>query len=493
MRTFWSPSLIDFTEDKKMDNDPKSYHFLKETIKKEPPDWKKLLIRLALFFVLAALAGLVAAIVFAYTEPKFADYFASKEPPEKVALVESKEQNGTSCASSLVDAAAVSETGQSAEALDNSVSTAHPEETSSTEVSSSAGSEGTGTGDNVVTTESQENGTDGIAAKEEEKKEIDVDDYQHLYKKMLAVADKPKRALVTVTGITNQMDYFQQSYESEHQISGLVVADNGQDLFILTEYRVVENVERIQVSFWNSQIVDAIYQRHDGDTGLTILKVSKDKLDAETKDGLELAPLGSSYTVGQGDPVLALGSPIGYSDSVAYGVVTSVTNKVSTLDTEYNLLTTDILGSVDGSGVLVNLDGEIVGVIAQNYCVRGNNVVTALAISQIKQLIENLSNNVSRPYIGIKGQDVTDEISDKTGIPKGILITDVSENSPAMMAGIKEYDVIVMLDDHKTMTLSEYHENLGKYVKGDTLVVTALRKGAEGYSEMEFEVTVDEI
>lgn len=96
---------------------------------------------------------------------------------------------------------------------------------------------------------------------------------------MLEVTEKPKRALVTVIGITNQMDYFNQNYENQQQISGLIVADNGQDLFILTEYRIVENVERIQVTFWDETMVDATYQRHDPSTGLTIVKVDESKLD----------------------------------------------------------------------------------------------------------------------------------------------------------------------------------------------------------------------
>ena len=153
---------------------------------------------------------------------------------------------------------------------------------------------------------------------------------------MLEVTEKPKRALVTVIGITNQMDYFNQNYENQQQISGLIVADNGQDLFILTEYRIVENVERIQVTFWDETMVDATYQRHDPSTGLTIVKVDESKLDEETRDGLAVAPLGSSYLVSQGDPVVAVGSPVGYSDSIAYGVVTSVTNKISALDNEYS-------------------------------------------------------------------------------------------------------------------------------------------------------------
>ena len=150
-------------------------------------------------------------------------------------------------------------------------------------------------------------------------------------------------------------------------------------------------------------------------------------------------------------------------------------------------------GSTDGSGILVNLDGEIVGIIAQSYSAKGNNVVTGIAISQIKKLIENLSNNVSRAYIGIRGQDVTEELSDKTGIPKGVLISRVADDSPAMMAGMKEYDVIVKLGEHKVETIKQYHEQLGKYSTGDVVTVTAMRKGAEGYAEMTFDVTMGEV
>ena len=107
-----------------------------------------------------------------------------------------------------------------------------------------------------------------------------------------------------------------------------------------------------------------------------------------------------------------------------------------------------ILGSTDGSGILVNLDGEIVGIIAQSYSAKGNNVVTGIAISQIKKLIENLSNNVSRAYIGIRGQDVTEELSDKTGIPKGVLISRVADDSPAMMAGMKVFELKAMIERH---------------------------------------------
>lgn len=458
-----------------MENDPKPYKFMKESIKKQPPDWKKIVLLIAGWLALAALGGLVAAAVFAVTEPKIAEAVTREEPPAKVDIPGDEDPNSgqepdeTITASSA--SASVDSSGSGSEISSSTVDSS----TSESSVSESTVSEST-----------EENGA-------AEGTESSLKNYEALYQDMLGVTEKPKQALVTVIGITNQMDYFNQNYENQQQISGLIVADNGQDLFILTEYRIVENVERIQVTFWDETMVDATYQRHDPSTGLTIVKVDESKLDEGTRNGLAVAPLGSSYLVSQGDPVVAVGSPVGYSDSIAYGVVTSVTNKISALDNEYNLLNTDILGSTDGSGILVNLDGEIVGIIAQSYSAKGNNVVTGIAISQIKKLIENLSNNVSRAYIGIRGQDVTEELSDKTGIPKGVLISRVADDSPAMMAGMKEYDVIVKLGEHKVETIKQYHEQLGKYSTGDVVTVTAMRKGAEGYAEMTFDVTMGEV
>lgn len=423
-----------------MDSNPKSYKFMKEIIRKEPPDRKKWLIRGLLYLIAAIGFGVIAATAFAVAEPRIS------------AVV-----NGTGKVDIPADEEPEPESGE----------------------------------DPAV--QSGEDVTPSPTPTQSPQEELTLEDYEDLYKEMLAVAETPKRSLVTVIGITNQMDYFNQNYENQQQITGVIIAEKGQNLFILTEYRIVENVERIQVTFWDGSTVDAIYQRHDANTGLTVLKVETAKLSEITRDGLEIAPLGNSYGVEQGEPVLALGSPMGYSDSVAYGVVTSVTNKISTLDTEYTLLTTDILGSPEGSGILINLQGEIVGIIAQNYSSDSKNIVTGLAISQIKALIESLSNNEARPYVGIKGQDVTEAISERTGIPTGILVNSVAVDSPAMFSGIMEFDVIVRIGDEKVQTLKQYQEQLSKCKPGDTIRVTAMRKGAEGYTEMEFDVTVGEI
>ena len=424
--------------------DEKPYHFIKEVIKKKPLNKRALLLKIAAIAAAAVAAGIIAAFVFVKMVPVAEELVGTESPPP---------------VSIPSDDTPESETTPTPEPTQEVQQT----ETPTPEPTQEAESEGT----------------------------ISLEDYREVYQEMLAVAETPKKAMVTVIGITSEMDYFNQNYENQKQISGLLVAENEQDLFILTEYRVVENVQRIQVTFYDGSVVDAIYQRHDANTGLTVLRVSLADLDESTREGMELAVLGSSYGVSQGELVLALGSPIGYSGSVSGGVITSVTNKVSTLDTEYNLLTTDINGSQDGSGVLINLNGEIVGIIAQSYS--SENIVTALPISQVKSLIESLSNNEARPYIGIKGQDVTEQISATTGIPKGVLVTSVQADSPAMLAGIKEYDVIAAVGDEKVSTIRQYRDCLDDLSPGQTVSVTAMRRGASGYAEVVFEVSVGEI
>ena len=127
--------------------------------------------------------------------------------------------------------------------------------------------------------------------------------------------------------------------------------------------------------------------------------------------------------------------------------------------------------------------------ILQGYSNDGNTV-TAIGISEIKALMETLSNNGELPYIGIKGQDVTSDISEKTGIPKGVYVNEVQTDSPAMLAGIMSGDVIIKVKSGEVETMTEYTKALEKCRAGEVVSVTAMRKGAEGYAEIVFDVTV---
>lgn len=117
-----------------------------------------------------------------------------------------------------------------------------------------------------------------------------------------------------------------------------------------------------------------------------------------------------------------MGSPLGSNYSILTGNITATSYSVSTIDANYAVFTTDIVGSKNGSGALLNLKGEVIGLIMQGF---GNgsdqNTLTAIAISELKPLIEMLSNNQDIPYIGLEITTVTNTIAKENDIPKRCL------------------------------------------------------------------------
>lgn len=417
------------------------YEFLKETIKAKPIDKKKIAKQTLRLAGAGALFGLAAALVFAMVAPGILKKRQEKEKASQVKFSQEKDPEEIA-----------GETGSDQES-DAGAETQKEPETAQTIV-----------------------------------KQMTTEDYQELYRTIFASANEAKKSLVTVIGSQNDEDWFQTPYES--QISGLLVAESGQDYFVLTEYRIVENVDRIQVVFCDGTMVDGRFLKEDTNTGFAVLKVPKASVPSETKEAIVIAPLGESYHVKQGEPVLAIGSPMGYSESVGYGIVTSTSNTVSRVDAEYGLLNTDIPGSNQGSGILLNLDGKIVGIIAQSFAGGDTqNLVTGLLISQIKEMIQILSDEAKDIiYMGVTGETITSEISEKKGIPIGVFVEQVELESPAMQVGIQNGDVITEINGEKIETVKGFQQRLKECKAGSTVKVKAMRQGTEGYVDVSFEV-----
>ena len=415
-----------------------NHSFIKEVTKEKPIDKKKMLIKAAILVLAALLFGGIAAFAFVYMKPVIEKSVQARKEPDKIDITDDDE------------------------GIVLVTPTEAPTPTPTPEV-----------------------------AKDEPLApvELGLNEYKKLNQEMRIASEKAEKSIVTVIGIKSVVDYFNDTYDSKGKLSGVVIANNGRELLVLTEYRVVEGVDKIQVTFPNGQTVDAQYQKHDENTGLTIIKILVEQVDEETLNNIEMAPLGNSYKVTQGEPVIALGSPAGYSESIAFGAITSATNKVSSWDTEYSLINTDILGSEGGSGILLDLDGEIIGIIAQDYS-NENSTVTALAISPTRTLIQTLLNNGEIRYLGIKGQEVTEDISENTGIPEGIYIENPKQDSPAMQAGLMKGDVIVKMNDTEIKNIAEYHKQLNACTVGEPVKLTVMRNSTTGYEEIVFDVTV---
>ncbi len=155
------------------------------------------------------------------------------------------------------------------------------------------------------------------------------------------------------------------------------------------------------------------------------------------------------------------------------------------------MFTTNIVANAKGNGVLVNTDGEVIGLFLKSSNIqKEQNTLTAVSISELKDIIELLSNGVSIPYIGIKGSTVTDAISKEYDIPKGVYVKEAVVDSPAMTAGLQTGDVIVAVNKEEVLSMDDYQQILLRLQKGDEVKITANRQNAQGYKKFTCAVEV---
>ena len=184
-----------------------------------------------------------------------------------------------------------------------------------------------------------------------------------------------------------------------------------------------------------------------------------------------------------------MGSPMGTANSVGYGIITASTTVLSMTDRNYRLILTDIMGSQNASGVIFNLQGQMLGIITNNKTGSDmRNLITAYGISELQKTVEKMSNAAPIAYMGIRGGDVPKEANLEFGVPYGAYVEEVDMDSPAMQEGIQRGDVIIEVDDKAVSNFIMYSNILMQMEPGQVVTVTVMRQAQDEYKEMEFSI-----
>lgn len=318
---------------------------------------------------------------------------------------------------------------------------------------------------------------------------LSIEDYQELQDKLYAIGKELNRSIVTITSVVNDTDIFHNPYEMEGQGAGVIIAENDSEVLVLTEKKNIHGAKKLSVTFIDESMSEAQIKMQDNNTGLAVLSVTKAELTKSTRDAIGIAPIGNSARVKNGTMVIALGSPLGTNYSILTGNITSTENEVTTEDHNYSLFTTDILGSKDGSGILINVQGEIIGIIMQSYNTKSaTNTLTAVAVTDVVPVLSMLCEGKEIPYIGLRVSTVTDKVARAYDIPKGVYIREVTLDSPAMNAGLQSGDVIIQMNGEPVTMAAGYSAKLLTATPGEDVVIMVERKGANGYSEISYTV-----
>ncbi|MDE6962028.1 MAG: S1C family serine protease [Lachnospiraceae bacterium] len=424
--------------------------FMKETIKQRPLNRRKLVRRTLLTAAMAVVFGMVACFTFLLLEPVISNKLYPEEEPQTVVLVEETEENEVLPEDMIVDESQM-----------------HP--TPTPEPSPEP----------AVLADEQ-------IAKFLSEIEIGSEDYIALFSNMKETAREACKSVVTVVGVTSDVGWLVSEYESEGAVAGAVVADNGKELLILANVSSIREADSLKVIFNDGEEYQASIKKSDSNTGLAVISVFKSAMKSSTLENTGTVVLGTSGSNLVGSPVVALGRPIGTEGSLCYGNITSTGNPIRLPDSNYKYLTTDIYGSSNASGILINLRGQVVGLIDMAYNSPDmENLISAIGISDLKKLVESLSNDKEIAYFGVYGVDVTEEANEELGVPLGAYITEIDMDSPAMDAGIQSGDVITQINETEVANYQDLVKALLSAQPESAISIRLMRQGPENYMEME--------
>lgn len=321
-----------------------------------------------------------------------------------------------------------------------------------------------------------------------------LSDYVRAYSEVYDIATETKKSMVTVTSVSQDTDWFDNEYENKGQTSGVFVANNGKEALILVESSIIEDPQNITVTFSNNQTAPGVLKQSDVNTGLSIVAVELSLISSETMEEITPATLGNSMSDSLlASPVIAIGRPYGNTESVAFGMISAKGMYVNLADDNYEMLMTDIYGSVDATGIIVNFDGEVLGVIDQSHNTdETKNLIRAIAVSDIKKTIERMSNGRPRAYLGVIGTDVTKDANENLGVPSGAYVTGIEMGSPAMNAGIQSGDVIVKIGETEISRYDNLTDAIYSYRPDAAINVVIARQTQDGYKEIELGLQLSE-
>ena len=289
--------------------------------------------------------------------------------------------------------------------------------------------------------------------------------------------------------------------EADASGSGIIVGQNDTELLIVTNYHVVEGADSLKVQFNEGSEAEAFLKGSDSDMDLAVLAVPMDSIEASTLQQISVATLGDSDSLVVGEPAIAIGNALGYGQSVTTGVISALNRSIELSDgsTGTFIQTDAAINPGNSGGALLNVEGEVIGINSNKI---GGSTVEgmgyAIPISAANPIIADLmlketKSKVAeeeRGYLGISGISVTEEVSQAYGMPEGVYIAQVYDNTAASAAGLQKGDIITEFDGDKITSMDDLQKELEFYAKGNTVKVTVMTVQAGGYESKTVEITL---
>ena len=258
--------------------------------------------------------------------------------------------------------------------------------------------------------------------------------------------------------------------------SGVIVSADG---LVVTNYHVISEGTEVEVVLSDKREFVAEVLFTDSASDLALLQIDPEG------DDLPILNLGDSDGVEIGDLVLAIGNPFGVGQTTTMGIVSALARTDVGITEVGSFIQTDAsINPGNSGGALVDMNGNLIGINTAIYSQSGSSAGIGFAIpanfvANTLRALENGGGKVVRPWLGITGEDVTQQMANILDLDGngGFLVNDVYDPSPAFDAGIQTGDVILSLDSAEILSTAEMRYAIASSLVGDTMVAQVYREG----------------
>ncbi len=321
------------------------------------------------------------------------------------------------------------------------------------------------------------------------------------------VVEEVMPSIVSITSKTvissgNYGPYRGGKYVTEGAGSGVIVYEDDNNLYVLTNYHVVEDSSELSVKFINDKSYDAKVKGISERKDIAIVSVSKKDMDSDTLKQIKIATLGSSDELKVGNGIIAIGNALGYGQSVTTGVVSAVNREVSTDDYTQDMIQIDAaINGGNSGGALLNSKGEVVGINSIKYSssiysssasIEGMGF--AIPISDVESLIKQLitgKNDEDGVMLGIEGVMTTSSQLYGYDLPDGLYITVITSGGNAEKSDLEIGNIITKVEGNKVTSIETIRKALSKKNKGDKITLTVKYVSGNSYKEKDITVALN--
>ncbi len=299
-------------------------------------------------------------------------------------------------------------------------------------------------------------------------------------------------SVVSINCSSVSTNIFGQSVQSASSGSGFIITQDG---YIVTNHHVVSGASSVTVTLHDGREYPATVVGSDSDYDVAVLKINATDLQPVT--------LGNSSSVNVGDSVLAIGNPLGeLTFSMSQGIVSCCDRAINVDGTPFNMIQVDAsINPGNSGGPLMNLYGEVVGIVSAKYSSYSDTTVEglgfAIPIGDVQAIITDIMENgqvTDKPSFGITAGTMTEQMAAQYQIEQksGAFVYSVNKGGAGEKAGLRMGDVITKVDSTDIASMEDLTAAKKGHKAGDTVTVTYFRDGSSHTTSLTFDVKADD-